>query len=122
MLPRLDIARANIDYLHAKSFNGHLRFETAHKKFVSALQNNVNANDHYHLSYAKEAYHADIVNIEQHFTVEANGPFFDMILVTSERGSNTASSKRFYKSYRCAKTAMNTCHVVNALFDAAFAS
>lgn len=115
--PRYDLIRADVDDLHAKHFAKSLDIKKSHKNFVKGLNKAFSPlTESTAFSYAKAAYHADIVHIEQYFNVEKNGCHYDVILMIAEKGAKYVSKKQMQKCYKSVDKAMETCRVLNMLF------
>ena len=116
--PRNDLLRAEVDNIHAKYFCGDKDFKLAHKNFAKAVRQAFSPiTECSAISYANSAYNADISNIVQHFNVEKNGNHFDIILIVGDENANYVAKKQFAKSYKCVEKAMQTCRVLNLLFN-----
>lgn len=116
-LPRHDILRSEVDRLHMEKFEQNHDFASAHRAFVTGLHKAFSPlTECAAYEYAKAHYFAALSEIEQHFKVDKNGAWYDIVLVTEDRISNGVVSHSHQQSYRDPAKAMETCRVLNALF------
>jgi CRISPR/Cas system-associated endonuclease/helicase Cas3 len=82
--PRYDLIRADVDDLHAKYFAKSLDIKKSHKNFVKGLNKAFSPlTESTAFSYAKAAYHANIVHIEQYFNVEKNRCHYGVLCINA---------------------------------------
>lgn len=117
-LPRYDLQRAEVDTLHAQCLARFSDFEKAHAQFSKRVNLGFSPlTECAAIAYANATYHADIARISMHFTVEPCGLHYDVILIVAEKGATFASKKLTQHSYSCQDKALETCRVLNALFQ-----
>lgn len=117
-LPRHDLQRAEVDSLHAQCVAQCSSFTQAHALFAKRVKNAFSPlTECAAIAYANAAYHADIHDISMHFNVQTSGHHFDIVLIVAEQSAVQASKVIIQHSYTDIEIAMDTCRVLNALFQ-----
>lgn len=118
VLPRHDLIRAEVDNLHASCFIQCTSFRAAHTVFISKLNQAFSRlTESVAFNYAADRFSADIRDLSQHYSVVRNGHKYEIHLIIGDEATDIVKSAVFIQSFDNVEVAMETCRVVNKLFN-----